>query len=36
VRRLDDLAAEASAHGLALAERLAMPANNLVVVFRRG
>jgi SAM-dependent methyltransferase len=36
VRRLEDVAELAAANGLALAERIAMPANNLVVVFRRG
>ena len=35
VRDLDEVAALASRHGLALEERLAMPANNLSVVFRR-
>lgn len=36
VRRLDDVAELAAAHGLALAERIAMPANNLTVVFRKA
>jgi SAM-dependent methyltransferase len=36
VRHLDDVAALAAAHGLELAERIAMPANNLTVVFRKG
>jgi cyclopropane fatty-acyl-phospholipid synthase-like methyltransferase len=35
LRDLDELAALASQHGLALEERVAMPANNLSVVFRR-
>lgn len=35
VRDLDDVVALASRHGLALEERVAMPANNLSVVFRR-
>jgi SAM-dependent methyltransferase len=35
VRDLDDVATLASRHGLALEERVAMPANNLSVVFRR-
>jgi hypothetical protein len=35
VRDLDEVAALASQHGLALEERVAMPANNLSVVFRR-
>jgi len=35
VRDLDEVAALASRHGLALEERIAMPANNLSVVFRR-
>jgi hypothetical protein len=35
VRDLDEVAALASRHGLALEERVAMPANNLSVVFRR-
>ena len=33
VRRLEDVAAEASRAGLALRERHAMPANNLLLVF---
>ena len=35
VRDLDEVAALARRHGLALEERVAMPANNLSVVFRR-
>jgi SAM-dependent methyltransferase len=35
VRDLDEVVALASQHGLALEERVAMPANNLSVVFRR-
>ena len=35
LRRLDDVAALASRHGLALDERIAMPANNLALVFRK-
>jgi SAM-dependent methyltransferase len=35
VRDLDDIVALASGHGLALEERVTMPANNLSVVFRR-
>jgi hypothetical protein len=35
VRDLDEVAALASQHGLAFEERVAMPANNLSVVFRR-
>ena len=35
LRRLDEVAALAARHGLALFERLAMPANNLALVFRR-
>jgi hypothetical protein len=35
VRDLDEVAALASQHGFALEERIAMPANNLSVVFRR-
>jgi Protein of unknown function (DUF938) len=35
VRDLDEVAALASRHGLALEERVAMPANNLSLVFRR-
>ncbi|HEY4029026.1 MAG TPA: DUF938 domain-containing protein [Caulobacteraceae bacterium] len=35
IRRLDDLAALGAGHGLSLAERIAMPANNLVLVFRK-
>ena len=36
LRRLDDVIELAAAHGLALAERIAMPANNLSLVFRRA
>jgi len=36
VRDLDEVAALASQHGFALEERVAMPANNLSVVFRRN
>ena len=35
IRRLDDLVASGARHGLSLSERIAMPANNLVLVFRR-
>ena len=35
LRRLDEVAALAAQHGLVLAERIAMPANNLVLVFRK-
>jgi hypothetical protein len=35
IRHLDDVSALASQHGLILAERIAMPANNLVVIFRK-
>src|SRR5215475_2907195 len=35
VRDLDEVAALASRHGFALEQRVAMPANNLSVVFRR-
>ena len=35
VRRLDDVAAVAARHGLGLSERIAMPANNLAVFFRK-
>lgn len=33
IRQLDEVAAEAARHGLALAQRHAMPANNLLLVF---
>jgi hypothetical protein len=33
IRRLDDVVAEAGRHGLAFAQRHAMPANNLLLVF---
>jgi SAM-dependent methyltransferase len=36
LRRLEEVAAEAARHGLRLAERIAMPANNLVVMFEKG
>jgi hypothetical protein len=35
IRQLDDVAAEARRNGLALAQRHAMPANNLLLVFTR-
>jgi len=35
IRHLDDVAALAAKHGLALAERIAMPANNLVLIFQK-
>ena len=35
IRELDDITALASRHGLTGPERIAMPANNLIVVFRR-
>lgn len=35
VRNLDDVTAEAAARGLRLAETVAMPANNLSVIFRK-
>ena len=35
LRTLEDVAALAARHGLQLAERIAMPANNLTLVFRR-
>lgn len=35
IRRLDDVTALAATHGLELAERIAMPANNLALVFRK-
>ena len=35
LRDLADVEAAAQVHGLALAERIAMPANNLIVVFER-
>ena len=36
IRRLDDLTVEGERHGLRLSERIAMPANNLVLVFRKS
>jgi len=36
LRRLDDVTALAARHGLRLAERVAMPANNLSLVFRKA
>ena len=33
IRQLDDVAAQAERHGLALQQRHAMPANNLLLVF---
>lgn len=36
IRRLDDVTAEAAQHGLNLSERIAMPANNLSLVFRKA
>lgn len=36
IRDLDEVAALAEKHGLTLAETVAMPANNLSVIFRRG
>lgn len=36
IRRLADVAAEAAAAGLALRERIAMPANNLLLVWARA
>ena len=36
VRDLDEVAALAARHGLALTDRIAMPANNVSVVFRRN
>lgn len=36
LRRLVDVQAEAASAGLQLAQRLAMPANNLLLVWRRG
>ena len=35
-RRVEDLAELAAAHALALAEVRAMPANNLMLLFRKG
>lgn len=35
LRRLDDVTALAARHSLTLAERIAMPANNLSVIFRK-
>ena len=36
IRDLAEVAAEAARHGLALSERIAMPANNLTVVFAKA
>jgi len=36
IRDLDDVVALAKRHGLALAETVPMPANNLSIIFRRG
>jgi SAM-dependent methyltransferase len=36
LRRLDEVIALAGRHGLALTDRIAMPANNLIVVFTRA
>ena len=35
LRRLDEVTALAAQHGLKLSERLSMPANNLVLIFRK-
>jgi SAM-dependent methyltransferase len=35
IRRLDDVTALAGWHGLGLSERITMPANNLILVFRK-
>jgi hypothetical protein len=36
IRHLDDVSALAAQHGLVLAERIAMPANNLILIFQKG
>lgn len=36
IRRREDMKALAAGHGLTLAERIAMPANNLILVFARA
>jgi SAM-dependent methyltransferase len=36
IRRLDEVTALAAVHGLAPAERIAMPANNLSLIFRKA
>jgi hypothetical protein len=35
IRHLDEVASLAAQHGLTLAERIAMPANNLILMFRK-
>ena len=35
IRNVDDLAALGARYGLSLSERIAMPANNLVLMFRK-
>ncbi|HTJ89899.1 MAG TPA: DUF938 domain-containing protein [Acidocella sp.] len=36
LRRLDEVTALAAQHRLELSERIAMPANNLSLIFRKG
>jgi hypothetical protein len=36
IRQLDDVVAEAARHGIVFAQRHAMPANNLLLVFKAG
>jgi hypothetical protein len=36
IRRLDEVTALAARHGLELSERIAMPANNLALIFRKN
>jgi hypothetical protein len=36
IRRLDDMTALASEHGMILSERITMPANNLALFFRKS